>query len=188
MRNRARRVAVRRAPDIFTIMRWLPRIRRYTTGLACTIVPGLASAQTRITLNAFAEVRSALEAEGANVPPATDSSTRRCVDAAIAPPRFGDFTVRGLDRYANEWHRGGSKLMWFPAAPRSGDTLTVRVVNARRIDDSVRFRFGEAVRPRGGDALMHPSGVRIPRPGPWFFVARAGNNWGCFLYVLPDAS
>ncbi|MEO7771526.1 MAG: hypothetical protein ABIX19_10900 [Gemmatimonadaceae bacterium] len=140
----------------------------------------------------FEAVRRLLEAEGAvslrDSTAVPGDTARRCVDVAVGPARSGEFSVRGFERYAASWYAGGAKLTWWPTHARASDTLMVRLVNARRREDSVSFRFGVAVRPGGENALMHPSAPRMPHPGPWYFVARAGPNWGCFLYVLPDVA
>lgn len=169
---------------------------RASLGISLTVCLGAAAqsqaTSSRMKLGLFQEVRAVLESEGAAAPrdsvAAVGDTARRCVDLAVGPARSGEFSVRGFTNYAWVWHTGGSKLTWWPTHPQPHDTLTVRIVNARRIEDSVSFRFGQAVRPRGADVVMFPSAARVPRAGPWFFVARAGRNWGCFFFVLPDSA
>lgn len=166
--------------------------------LALQFIPSdSAAAQTRplplrTAMGSFGDVQSLLEAEGDRSP--RDSTVlpgdvaRRCADVGSGPARSGEFTVRGFDDYAWIWYAGGSKLIWWPTHSAPADTLAVRVINARRFEDSVSFRFGKAVRPFASTARMFPSGPRLPRSGPWFIVGRAGRSWGCFFYVLPDTA
>lgn len=135
----------------------------------------------------YAVAVSAAEAEGARYPRVLgDSTRRRCIPATGQVTQSAEFESRGWANYATIWYGGYGKLTWWPKFPQPTDSLTVRIVSAVGAADTTVFKFAGPVRSGGDGSYMYPSGVRPPRPGPWLFLATAGPNWGCFLYLLPD--
>jgi hypothetical protein len=111
--------------------------------------------------------------------------------------RSGDFVVGPFTLYPDIWHQGYAKLWWHPTTLPEGATLGTGpplMVTAVRLDSTVppvvfeRATLARTIpEPRGvrRGVLFYPSGFRLPMPGSWLLVARAGRNWGCFLYKLP---
>ena len=136
----------------------------------------------------------AAEAEGLRRASRThaDHKPRRCVDATgrdesgrgVGIYSSGEFRAGGFGTYAATWHQGFGKLWWAPDNPSEADTL---IVTGTRLDSTYspyEFRADHLVRASGSQKLFYASGVRVPVPGVWLFIAVAGKNWGCFLFAF----
>jgi hypothetical protein len=129
---------------------------------------------------------------------------RRCVEPQGSIALSGDVSAGSWTFYRHSWVRGAGKLWWRVARPStdpSDTTLRVRAVlldrplpaGAESGSRSTRINLRPVE--RQGDTLVFslhgpkgttdfPSGVRVPSPGRWMFIATMGDNWGCFLYRL----
>jgi membrane-bound metal-dependent hydrolase YbcI (DUF457 family) len=133
------------------------------------------------------------------------SNTRRCIAVrdTDAMAVSGEVTAGGWASYRRSWIDGGGGLWWRIARPGVGpsDTpfLSVRAIRldrslppgAERNSNPGRMRWRQVL--RSGDTLVFTlkkrrtesafrSGVRVPTPGLWLFVATSGNDWGCFVF------
>jgi hypothetical protein len=119
----------------------------------------------------------------------TGTSEHKCVEASASMfVRSGDFTVAGFGAYGPSWHTGWGKLNWFPDHPSPASPAEL-VVRAARLDESappwIFERRGGLAHAVGAMAdFSYPSGFILPTVGRWMLVARAGANWGCFIYQL----
>ena len=148
----------------------------------------------------FQKEVAAAEAQGASYPRvanATERIERRCVGViggAQQPHarQSGEFQVGSFFAYPGIWHSGQGKL-WF--APTHPDTQAVLTVEARRLDSVgvarvyVSSRIGRVVssmRPLDPKSVtsapFYPTNIRLPSPGTWLLIVRAGMNWGCFVF------
>ncbi|MEZ4587172.1 MAG: hypothetical protein R2909_12285 [Gemmatimonadales bacterium] len=130
---------------------------------------------------------------------------RRCVDVGLETVvRSGEFVAGPFTGYVDLWQGGGAKLWWHPtslppgAALGTGPPLTVHAVRLDSAAGAVVFERPTLAQTTGGppnsplrklgktpSVLFYPSAFRLPTPGLWMLVARAGRNWGCFVFDLP---
>ena len=173
--------------------------------LAWLTIAGERSSFARYSADSVSRIIAATEASGRAFPGAgTATSTRRCVEAAGRNAESGDVSAGSWDFYRTSWRQGGGKLWWRVARPLTGSDSATLIVRAIRLDRplpagaesnsrSTRIRLRPVS--RQGDTLVFtltepkatsgfPSGVRVPTPGRWMFIATMGDNWGCFLYRL----
>jgi hypothetical protein len=143
------------------------------------------------------------EAEGARYPRSTvpdstqvqvrwrqsaGTSEHRCVEAAPSGwVRSGDISVAGFEVYRELWHTGWGKLAWTPDHPTPSSPVLL-VVRASRLDQSAPawvFETSGLAHAAGSSTdYGYPTGFHLPTVGRWRMVARAGANWGCFIYNL----
>jgi hypothetical protein len=160
----------------------------------------------RFSADSVRSVVAAAEASGALFSGSGKAANgRRCVEAKGPSVTSGDISAGSWSFYPHSWAPGGGKLWWRTARPVPGDpdssTLTVRAIlldrplptGAERNSVSTRIKLRPVT--RHGDTLLFtltewkaatafPSGVRVPTPGRWMFIATMGDNWGCFLFRL----
>ena len=119
------------------------------------------------------------------------SADRRCVNADADTVRSGDFLAGPFSRYTDTWRQGSGKLWWHPSEMAA--QAPVLIVHAVRLDQAAEsrvFESSQVARPSGPgqNALtgfrFYPTGIRLPTVGRWMMVARAGNNWGCFILTV----
>lgn len=157
-----------------------------TSGRSQTPAPTINDLTGPGLLVRLAHLIEAAEILGARFPrdSVMSSTVRRCVDATDSDVvSSGEMEVHGFSHYPEIWRRGYGKLSWWPARPALGDSLVVRI---QRLGDStavVAFRSRHPTRTGRGD-LIYPSGIHLPTPGDWLFIATAGTNWGCFAITL----
>jgi hypothetical protein len=132
------------------------------------------------------------------------TADRRCVSVDnITAGRSGEIVSGAWAgtrlSYTQRWTRGIGKLWWkalydlYPSAEPHRPASSPILVRALRLDrqlaPGVESRSGEqSFVERRGDTLVFmaspagTSGIRVPTPGRWMFIATSGPNWGCFLY------
>jgi len=151
----------------------------------------------RLSADSAQRIIAAAEASsGTRIPCARVSPSDRIVTR-------GDITAGNWSVYRNSWIPGGGKLWWRMTRPASsGGDEPILKVQAIRLDkplpllaerNSVSSRINLSPVARHADTVIFtlsarsdpvtfPSGVRVPAPGQWLFIASAPGNWGCFIF------
>lgn len=139
----------------------------------------------------FAHADPATSAQRVFSQPFGGSSDRRCaVKASLSNSswRSGEFIIRAGGLEAGKDH----KILWIPlhGGAMRGTTLLLRAVRVGHPADSVRLKIpgpsrgDEAV----GPTYAYPSTVFFPKAGQWLVVARAKDDWGCFVLDVAQAT
>jgi hypothetical protein len=71
------------------------------------------------------------------------------------------------------------KIYWVPLHVDHMPVLTVHATLLPGRTMTRRVRQGQVAANPG--VVFYPSGIPIPLPGTWEFVAKAGRNQGCFI-------
>lgn len=113
----------------------------------------------------------------------------RCVEVGDSPwVQSGGFVVARFNEYSKRWYAGQPKLAWVPLHPNPAAPAPLLVRAVRLDDDAPRLIFerpGVLAHQMGSlTDFGYPSFFSLPTVGRWMFVARAGSNWGCFIYEL----
>jgi hypothetical protein len=168
-------------------------------------IAGERASFPRSSPDSVRRIIAAAEASGLAFPGGEKAtSPRRCVEAEGRGVTSGDVSAGSWKFYRTSWLQGGGKLWWYVARPFRGSDSARLIIRAVRLDrplpagaerDSRSTRIRLRPVSRRGDTLVFtltepkatssfPSGVRVPTPGRWMFIASMGDNWGCFLYRL----
>lgn len=154
-----------------------------------------------------AETVAAAEAVGAefarpdvapDLPPLWDeplgSSERVCVDVTreMTMVRSGEIVIGG---FLSQLQAPGPNKVWWK--PLNGSLNMTIDITSRSLDGKegdVAFEIGAPSAPYTNDRppqpipeeAFFPGGAYFPSAGRWIAVASSGDNWGCFVFHVPE--